>query len=1026
MKLLALLVALSAVVALCHARPDFGDVLGMDATPDPSRPLHYEYSGTATHFDDDDDDTQKRSLSNTVSSLIYDADLQPGVHSFDIERTIDELSCSETFVDVTVTNAAPLNTWGQSFVFVAGKEWGCKGGIVIRRVSSVHWLSPLVARLMTTPAEYEDVFETAKIHFTLQKPSAAPAAVNPRGKPIVFHPSVPRASWNKNRKTGGANAPITFWKAGCGNCAANPGQPLCQLCPRGVQLENRIGCDGCWADAGINTVTLKIEFSFRKFIVFEFEVFASSQVEIGSLGITAAAGGQWAQTIPVFGAPLFPGSGLSFTVAGHQFNFVATVIKAGSKLLPLNVINGDMKASVDISARLRQLIANKASPIWKGPVMSKLAPALQGTRASAEDAQALWESVVETDAKGSASATVFALDSGWIINGVNIARPDFSDVLGMDATSDPDRPLHYEYSGTATHVDDDDDTQKRSLSNTVSSLIYDADLQPGVHSFDTERTIDELSCSETFVDVTVTNAATLKSWGQRFVFVAGKEWGCKGGVVIRRVSSVHWLSPLVARLTTTPAEYEDVFESAKIHFTLQKPRAPASSAIPRGKPIVFHPSAPRASWNKNRQTGQASAPITFWKAGCDNCAGQPLCQLCARGVQLESRVGCDGCWADAGINTVTLKVLRFRLLRSQMLTTTTQIEFSFRKFIVFEFEVFASSQVEIGSLGVTAGAGGQWSRTIALAGVPLFPGSGLSFTVAGHQFNFGALFKLDAVLNFNAEADGRMTMSYSKIVDLHFYGNTGSKQATATASMRDGPSGNKVDAGVKAEFSASAGLRAGLTLEVSKIAEMSAWVQPTVEATAKFAYPAFDPLRTTQLVPGGLHLGRCNQFHLGEVSSDIAVYVGASARVMKKDWSSRVVPLGRTPLASGCIFGVASKFPLGTRVAHFGRTIESLVPGLSLPALNAAISHEIASVLRVPDSSVATVIKAGSRLLPLNVINGDMKASVDISAKLRNLMANRQSRIWKGPVMSKLAPALRGTRAAEELHTQQDSSVEAD
>eukprot|EP00727_Mastigamoeba_balamuthi_P007713 m51a1_g3562 hypothetical protein (616) ;mRNA; r:1056954-1059012 len=576
------------------------------------------------------------------------------------------------------------------------------------------------------------------------------------------------------------------------------------------------------------------------------------------------------------------------------------------------------------------------------------------------------------------------------------ARPDFSNVLGMDGSvPDPDRPLHYEFSGTA-EIDQQDDTQTRSISNTVSSLVYQADFQHGVHSLDTERTIDELSCSETFV--------ALKSWGHRFVFVAGREWGCKGGVVIRRVSSVHWLSPLVARLMTTRASYDDVFESATIHYTMQQPR----SVKARGDPqVVIRPSVPRASWNKNR------SPITFWKAGCGDCAGnpgQPLCQLCPRGVQLENSIGCDGCFADAGVDTVTLK-----------------IEFSIKTLVNFEFEVIASSQVEIGSLGVTAGVGGQWSMNVPLLGVPLFPGSGLSFTVAGHQFNLGALFKLDAALSFNAEADGRLAMSYSKIADIRFFGNMAAKTATVSASLRDGPAGNKIDAGIKSTLSASAGLRAGLSLEVTGIAELSAWVQPTVEATAKFAYPAFDPLRTTQLVPGGLHLGRCNQFHLGEVSSDIYVQVGATARVMKKDWSTSATPLGKLPLASGCIFGVANKFPLGTAVATFGRTIESLVPGLSVQAINTAIAREIASVLRVPESSVATVIKAGSKLLPLNVINGDMKASVDISARLRQLIANKASPIWKGPVMSKLAPALQGTRAsAEDAQALWESVVETD
>eukprot|EP00727_Mastigamoeba_balamuthi_P007680 m51a1_g3532 hypothetical protein (614) ;mRNA; r:947790-949852 len=585
-----------------------------------------------------------------------------------------------------------------------------------------------------------------------------------------------------------------------------------------------------------------------------------------------------------------------------------------------------------------------------------------------------------------------------VLLGTSLARPDFSNVLGMGCTADPSRPLHCEFSGSAP-LPTVAETATRSVIAPVSSLVYEVDLLPAARSLDLEMSVDALSCSETFVDITVTNGTALRSWGQSFVFVAGPEWGCPSGVVLRRVSSVHWLSDSLARAMTTAAEYTDVFENAKIHYTLQQPRAQ------RGQ-VVIHPNMPRASWNFNSETGKATKPFTFWKAACDMCTADsaiPLCQLCPTGLKLESSIGCDDCWADAGVDTLTVKM-----------------EFSLKTLLKFEFELIATSQVQIKGLGISASVGGQLSQLIPIWGMPLFPGSGISFTVAGHQFNIGALFKVDADLSFNAEAAGSLKMSYSKMAELRFYGNTATKQATVTATLKDGPAGNAITPSVRAGITTSAGLRASLSLEVTGLAQLSAWVQPTVSATTKFSYPAFDALPSKELASGGLHFGHCDKFHLIEATSQIGLPVGASARVLNKEWAVTHELFTPLPLVNGCLFNLTTKDPLRARVAQFAQTIEALVPGLSPQAISAGIAHEVAQVLHVNETDVLAVVTAGSKLLPLSVITDDITVSIDLTARLRQLMASKKGAVWSGPIMSKLAPSY---QAAEMAYDEGHASV---
>lgn len=100
----------------------------------------------------------------------------------------------------------------------------------------------------------------------------------------------------------------------------------------------------------------------------------------------------------------------------------------------------------------------------------------------------------------------------------------------------------------------------------------------------------------------------LESWGNEFYVTGGAEWGCSEGVIMRRVSNVEWLDRdgaglSVARLTTTKAQYPDLFEHAHINL---KQLAPSSQPNPQD--VVR-----RLLTAKRSEVGHESIP--FLKAG---------------------------------------------------------------------------------------------------------------------------------------------------------------------------------------------------------------------------------------------------------------------------------------------------------------------------------------------------------------------------------------------------------------------------
>eukprot|EP00727_Mastigamoeba_balamuthi_P001593 m51a1_g11430 hypothetical protein (417) ;mRNA; f:17794-20555 len=150
-----------------------GRTFVVTTAPDPSRPGHYVWSSSSR--------ARNGEVGDQDVMLEYTADLAEGVHSLDVEQSIDTLSCSADHIVVGVTSDEALRGWGQSFVVVADRRWGCDEGTVVRQVTAVHWLSPTSARLSTQPSSYAHVFANASVHLSAAASSSQPQPLVARG-----------------------------------------------------------------------------------------------------------------------------------------------------------------------------------------------------------------------------------------------------------------------------------------------------------------------------------------------------------------------------------------------------------------------------------------------------------------------------------------------------------------------------------------------------------------------------------------------------------------------------------------------------------------------------------------------------------------------------------------------------------------------------------------------------------------------------------------------------------------------------
>eukprot|EP00727_Mastigamoeba_balamuthi_P001835 m51a1_g11649 hypothetical protein (615) ;mRNA; f:3244-5480 len=566
------------------------------------------------------------------------------------------------------------------------------------------------------------------------------------------------------------------------------------------------------------------------------------------------------------------------------------------------------------------------------------------------------------------------------------ARPVIPDVLGSSPVVDPARPNHYEFSSSVS-------ARRSVVAPSATTLEYSADLRAGVHSIDSEMSVEALSCGPDFVDLAITDDKVVRSWGTDFVLLASPAWGCAEGAVSRRVVGVEWSSTgRTAHAATRAAAMEDIFDSALVHLSVAQP-----TRVARGKNEYHWNPNMTASWNKNAAgDGAAVSPYVFSKLTCDvgctgEAAGSDLCSLCPAGVELKSVVDCTDCWVSAGFETIDVTGVQLEIggLEHKLMSLTVTMN--------------ATAEVEVGEAGLRMAASGSYVQTLPIFNAPIY---GTEVNVVGKHLQFGAFFDLSAVINISkSEAAAHVGISYSKVVDLSVSASIDSHQVTTTVTERDGRFPNAVRAASNGHVAGSIGLRPSLSLRVADFGVVEAWAQPTVSATAQFSYPAFGALTTADLVPDGHHFGRCDQPHLLEYAAGFSLPIGGSAKFGDNYWPATFNAVAPMTLASGCLFNLTTRDPVQQFALEFSQRVTDVLAGLSERALSTGLGAEIARALRLNVTDVVVGVRAGSKLLPLTVIAGDVTVSRTIGQRIKAQAAFGDSALWSGPLMSRMQPS---------------------
>ena len=161
LQAIILAVAVAAITA-ATARPLFKSDLGVVS----GKRGHYEFSNAY-----DAANGRKRDVTPEAPQLSYTADVKENVHSLDLEESIDSVECTADSLTLHLTSKDAVHRWGRRGFYVSGgAEWGCEGGVILRRVKNVEWTGSdaegrAVARLTTAPAQYTDVFKRAHVSF---------------------------------------------------------------------------------------------------------------------------------------------------------------------------------------------------------------------------------------------------------------------------------------------------------------------------------------------------------------------------------------------------------------------------------------------------------------------------------------------------------------------------------------------------------------------------------------------------------------------------------------------------------------------------------------------------------------------------------------------------------------------------------------------------------------------------------------------------------------------------------------------
>eukprot|EP00727_Mastigamoeba_balamuthi_P000488 m51a1_g10436 hypothetical protein (1042) ;mRNA; f:52032-55871 len=991
------LVLILCASAVALGRPDLATSLGLQAkAPDPSRPGHYAWSSSLS----------SRARNGGVAGgsdvlLEYSADLAEGVHSLDVEQSVDTLACYADHLVVKVTGDEVLRSWGESFVVVADRRWGCDEGTVIRQVTAVRWLSPTSALLSTQPSSYARVFANASVHLSATASSLPqPLGLVPRGSrtaPAATHRA--RAPVNK--------APDVIVTSPAAGDVLSTGHEVT------VEWEAPEVWGSTWT------------------LVF----YEGSKALLKVPDIPA-----WQRRVTVR-VPDGPSSSRWHIYAGFDCGFFTCSYHGESDRFSVNwepAVGFLSPASGELFSAGAQVRVQWAYSRDRGLEGQVVAVSLYRGLSWWPDALVGSRTVVSIG--GSLEWTV---GSDWADSDRYYAHMEYGcDAAGGNCKSE----IYGQFWTVAnTHV------AGEHVVITAPSELTSA-RTPGTLELRWEPSqMGPYEEVEFFLKYS--RVGLDKSFGLlgRFMASAGhavvpipEGVGSGTEFYVRSSFNCGKLWCLHTESKRFAINYDPVFQ-------LRPPTPSAGDILEVGKPVTIAwdvaPSMRSASvmvalrlhypnilvHDPNYDQDSASQPISaatgswsftprqgtvfpvYWTIWYDCKIGNYWCKSehshaffvpdsmkptwnyngaggaltksmqfsedCARGVDLRATTKCTDCWATADITAHDFDLeIGGSQIASVALRSHGTVTVNLREFVA--------------SVGAEFSGGTEMARVIP--------------TPFGHSFHVGPIsFDLGVVIRLAVLGSADVTVGYSHRINYTAEMQYG--MAWSSSHMRSNSSAGTTPTTTSVTASAALGIRVATRLEVavtaSGIAELAVWARPTFNTEANVSYPAFGPAPNPP-VPGTLQqLGNCSGYHMVEYLGTFSLPVGGWAEVrlpgLERKWEVEVEPVRPVHVVGGCLLQLAAPDPLAPYYVLLAEDIGHLVTGLEDSALAAGLAGGIASAVGAPPSVVDVSFPNTTAVVVRFRVSG-ARREAELTRALDRQLGDPSSSLYAAPLWESL------------------------
>jgi len=405
-------------------------------------------------------------------------------------------------------------------------------------------------------------------------------------------------------------------------------------------------------------------------------------------------------------------------------------------------------------------------------------------------------------------------------------------------------------------------------------------------------------------------------------------------------------------------------------------------------PTFFIPTKYHKGWNDN-----PTERIELFSIACgDKCKGKetnPFCKVCSQvpGLKSSIDVACDKCYFSSDVQAYdfTLNVNWFGVTASSL-----AVEGQATANIDFTVQFDASYKLE---------------TDFEIAHYDIF---GVSFSVGPVKVAIGARVALNATLGFGVEGTALVKAGFDATVGFHAFSSKGGVKGDSNDVKFGLTKYNKhtPTLDLRVNVWGKAGIKPIIELNVVDLLRFWIALHPYLKLTGSFQVPPFNPGKYPK--DSLIHLGvDCTALdHYTEYDLSLLIEASMGAKLITKEWNSRIFTLLDLSLVSGCLF--PSKGPLDEETYTILSTLDKL--GYNQDGFKTAfVDHLVKFLPNAEASRLDVTILSGPTPSSINVKvqafqTEDAHENIDLK-NLTSLIRNEYSDFYDNDFGRKLKSA---------------------